>query len=128
MSKTLENIEKSVLEMYINNPSLAVEELSAAGYNVESLVGDGLSLIKQHQFKQQVAAKKNYLQSLIEKAKSMLIERAKSISREDALGIIAKNQVKVQYRNIENFTETELNEILKDVDIVKLIEHLEKEK
>lgn len=126
MSKALENIEKSVLEMYINNPELAREELSAAGYNVDSLITDGINLIKQLQFKQQVNFNKNHLQSLLEKAKSMLMERAKT-SKEEALNIIFQYQVKVQYRNIENFSETELNEILKDVDIVKLIEHLEKE-
>lgn len=126
MSKVLENIEKSVLEMYINNPELAAEELSSAGYNVNSLVNDGIDLIKQLQFKQQVKLNKNHLQTLLEKAKNMLIERAKT-SKEEALNIIFQYQVKVQYRNIENFSEAELNEILKDVDIVKLIEHLEKE-
>ena len=126
MSKALENIEKSVLEMYMNNPDIAREELSAAGYNVDSLVGDGVNLIKQLQFKQQVASKKNHLLSLFEKAKLLLIERAKS-SREEALSIIAQYQVRVQYRNIDSFSENELNEILKDVDIVKLIEHLERE-
>lgn len=116
MSRALENIEKSVLEMYINNPELAKEELSAAGYNVDSLVSDGLNLIKQLQFKKQVETKKNLLQDLFSKAKVLLTEKAKA-SREDALAIIAQYQVKVQYRNIDTFTDEELNDILKDVDI-----------
>lgn len=126
MSKALENIEKSVLEMYINNPNLAREELSEAGYNVDSLVEDGLNLIKQIQFKQQVSQNKNHLQSLYEKAKQLLSIRI-NVNRDEALDILSRYQVKVQYRNINSFSEEELNNILKDVDIVKLIEDLEKE-
>lgn len=125
MSKSLENIEKSILEMYINNPELAREELASAGYDVSLLVNEGLALIKQHQFKQQVASSKAYLQNLVVKAKNLLIEKIK-ISKEEALAILSQYQVKVQYRNISTFSEDELNEILKDVDLVKLIEDLEK--
>ncbi len=125
MSKSLENIEKSILEIYINNPELAREELADAGYDVNSLVNDGLAIIKQHQFKQQVASNKAHLQSLYTKAKDLLVAKIK-ISKEAALAILVQYQVKVQYRNISNFSEEELNEILKDVDLVKLIEDLEK--
>jgi len=125
MSKSLENIEKSILEMYMHNPELSREELAAAGYDVTSIVNDGLALIKQHQFKQLVAENKNHLQNLFSKAKSLLIEKIK-INKEDALNLLAQYQVKVQYRNITTFSENELNEILKDVDLIKLIEDLEK--
>ena len=125
MHKSLENIEKSLLEMYISNPDLAREELSAAGYDVDSLVNDGLSMIKQIQFKQKVAASKTHLQKLFNTAKGLLSEKLR-INKDDALSILAQYQVKVQYRNISNFSEEELNNILKDVDLIKLIEDLEK--
>ena len=124
-NKPLENIEKGMLEAYINNPALAREELEAAGYNVNSLVSDGMDLIRQHQFKQQVASNKSNLQALFAKAKSMLTLKAK-VNREEALVILNRCQAKVQYRNIKNFSDEELNDILKDIDIVKLIEELEK--
>jgi|APLak6261682215_1056145.scaffolds.fasta_scaffold15355_1 hypothetical protein len=123
-NKLFDNIEKGQLESYLNNPDLAKEELDNAGYNVDSLVFEGLNLIKQHQFKLQVAQNKNHLQELLIKAKNLLIEKAK-VSKDEALNIIALYQVKVQYRNISSFSEEELNEILKDVDLIKLIEHLE---
>jgi uncharacterized protein (DUF2252 family) len=125
MSKSLENIEKSILEMYMHNPELAREELAAAGYDINSLVNDGLALIKQHQFQQQVASNKKHLQSIVNKAKALLIEKI-NLNKEVALTLLAQYQVKVQYRNISTFSEEELNEILKDVDLVKLIEDLEK--
>ncbi len=124
MSKALENIEKSVLQMYMNNPALAREELSEAGYNVDSLVTDGLNLIKQLQFKQEVSQNKNHLQSLYAKAKELLANRIRT-DREEALAILGNYQVKVQYRNLTSFSEDELNAILLDVDIVDLIESLE---
>jgi len=125
MSKALENIEKSVLEMYMSNPELAKEELATAGYDVDSLVTDGMTIIKQYKFKQQVASNKDNLMTLFTKAKSLLVDRI-NINKEEALSILAKYQVKVQYRNIVNFSEEELNEILNDVDLIKLIEDLEK--
>jgi len=127
MSKPLENIEKSILEFYMNNPESAKEDLAAAGYDVSSIVNDGLALIKQHQFQQQVATNKSHLKDLLTKAKELLVEKIR-ISKEEALSVLAQYQVKVQYRNISNFSEEELNEILKDVDLVKLIEDLEKKK
>lgn len=123
--KTLKNIENGLLESYLNNPDLAKEELEQAGYDVNSLVTDGLNLIKHHQFKFIAAQNKNHLQHLLVKAKKLLVQKA-SISKEEALSIITQYQVKVQYRNISSFSEEELNEILKDVDLVKLIEHLER--
>lgn len=111
--------------MYLNNPDLAKDELKEAGYNVESLVNESLNLIKQLQFKQQVASKKNNLQSLYERAKELLSVRIQ-INKEEALRILSGYQTKVQYRNITSFSEEELNNILQDVDIVKLIEDLEK--
>ncbi len=125
MIKTLDNIEKSVLEMYMHNPDLAKEELSEAGYDVDSLVSDGLNLIKQLQFKQQVSVNKNKMLSLYSKAKELLSKRIQ-VNREEALSILATYQVKVQYRNIVSFSEDELNNILNDVDIVKLIDELER--
>jgi len=125
MSKALNNLEKTALEMYLNNPDLAKDELREAGYNVESLVNESLNLIKQLQFKQQVASKKNNLQSLYERAKELLSVRIQ-INKEEALRILSGYQTKVQYRNITSFSEEELNNILQDVDIVKLIEDLEK--
>ena len=67
-----------MLEAYINNPSLAREELEAAGFNVNSFVSDGMDLVKQYQFKKQVEVNKNNLQSLFEKAVSILAARAKT--------------------------------------------------
>lgn len=110
--------------MYMNNPDLAREELSDAGYNVDSLVADGLIVIKQLQFKQQVSQNKGHLQSLYAKAKELLQNRLQT-DREEALAILANYQVKVQYRNLTSFSEEELNAILRDVDIMDLIENLE---
>lgn len=124
-NKMLDNIEKGMLEAYINNPALAREELEAAGFNVNSLVTDGMDLIKQYQFKKQVEVNKNNLQSLFAKAVSTLSARAKT-NRFEVLAILERLQVNVQYRNLTNFSEDELNDILKDVDIIKLIEEIEK--
>jgi hypothetical protein len=124
-NKSLENIEKGMLEAYINNPALAREELEAAGFNVNSLVDDGLALIKQYHFRKQVELNKANMGSLFAKAVGLLSAKAK-INKPDALAILQKYQVNVQYRNLTNFSEEELNDILKDVDIIKLIEELEK--
>jgi hypothetical protein len=57
----------------------------------------------------------------------MLSARAKT-NRFEVLAILENLQVNVQYRNLTNFSEDELNDILKDVDVIKLIEELEKKK
>lgn len=124
-NKSLENIEKGMLEAYINNPSLAREELEAAGFNVKSLVDDGLALIKHYQFKKQVEFNKANLQALFARAVTLLSDKAK-LNKPEALAILQKYQAKVQYRNLTNFSEAELNDILKDVDLIKMIEELEK--
>jgi hypothetical protein len=123
--KSLDNIEKAMLESYLHDPNHAVEDLDAAGYNVNSLVAEGMDLINQYKFKQLVAGNKTSLTGLFDKAKALLTEKVK-VNRSEALILLAKLQVKVQYRNIENFSDDELNEVLKDVDLVKLIEELEK--
>jgi len=110
--------------MYMNNPDLAREELADAGYNVDSLVADGLILIKQLQFKLQVSQNKGHLQNLYAKAKELLTNRIQA-NREEALAILSSYQVRVQYRNLTSFSEEELNAILHDVDIMDLIENLE---
>lgn len=124
-NKTLNNIEKAMLEGYINDPGQAKEDLEAAGINVDTLVYEGMDIVNQYKFKQLASENKNKLQTLLVKAKELLAAKAK-IDRSQALAILSGLQVKVQYRNIVNFSDEELNEVLKDVDIVKLIEELEK--
>jgi hypothetical protein len=124
-NKTLDNIEKAMLESYLHDPNHAVEDLESAGFNVESLVSEGLDIINQYKFKLRVAENKSKLQSLLNKAKELFIAKAK-VNRPEALAILSTLQAKVQYRNITEFSDDELNEVLKDVDLVKLIEELEK--
>ena len=125
MSKELENIEKSILQLYIHNPELAKEELAAAGINVDSLLDEGMSIIKQHQFKIEVERNRKNILELFNKAKSLLSNLI-TRNREEALSILSTYQVRVQYRNLENFSDQELNDILIDVDLIKLVEELEK--
>lgn len=125
MSKELENIEKSILQLYLHNPELAKEELAAAGINVESLLEEGMNIIKQRQFKIEVEKNRKNIHELFNKAKSLL-NNLINRDREEALSILSTYQVKVQYRNLENFSEQELNDILRDVDLIKLVEELEK--
>lgn len=125
MSKELENIEKSILQLYLYNPELAKEELAAAGINLESLLDEGMSIIKQHQFKIEVEKNRKNIHELFSKAKSLLSNLINR-DREEALSILATYQVRVQYRNLEKFSDQELNDILNDVDLIKLVEELEK--
>lgn len=123
--KSLDNIEKGMLESYLHDPAHAVEDLETAGYDVNSMVAEGMDIINQYKFKQKVAKNKLTLNSLLSKAKVLLAEKAK-VDRTKAISILSTLQVNVQYRNVSKFTDEELNEILKDVDLVKLIEELEK--
>ena len=123
--KSLDNIENAMLRAYVNDPDHAREELDAAGFNVDSLVSEGLDIVNQYKFKQQVKNNREILEPLFKKAKELLAAKVK-VNRPEALAILTTLQVKVQYRNLTNFSDDELNEVLKDVDLVKLIEELEK--
>ena len=123
--KSLDNIEKAILEGYLNDPKLAREELEAAGIDVDSLVAKGLDMVNQFKFQHKVEKNKSTLLPLFNRAKELLIAKI-LVNRNDALLLLSSMQSNVQYRNLDHFSDEELNEVLKDLDLIKLIEELEK--
>lgn len=101
--------------------------------------GYDLNLIETHSqknFKKQAFL----LKGMMNKQKdSMLLEKASNLLREAIeknidkpisylKGLIENNQFQVQYRNLENLDIEEIQEIIKDQNLLELLEELENDK
>ncbi|MDD5151848.1 MAG: hypothetical protein PHC28_15440 [Flavobacterium sp.] len=101
--------------------------------------GYDLNLIETHSqknFKKQAFLLKGMMNKqkdimLLEKASSLLREAIeKNIDKPISYlkGLIENNQFQVQYRNLENLDIEEIQEIIKDQNLLELLEELENDK
>jgi hypothetical protein len=131
MDKLKERINKGITENYLNSDINDIREsLSEYGVDLEKNSKRQNKLIKQLKFKLR--------SSLNEEKYDALLNRATK-SFQDAIGrglekpvaylnsLIRENRVRVQYNNLEKLSADEIREIIKDQNLIEIIELLESE-
>lgn len=109
-------------------------------YAKQYLVDEGVDIVKEQDFAKQFMKKvefmtkalsnKNKDQSLLEIAFERVKEAIQENAQKTTDKLIALLQAKtpsVQYRKLDKWTDDEIRDVLADVDLVKLMEELDKE-
>ncbi len=129
--RALDDLDRVELEMLRQNTEYAKEYLAEEGFDVAMEAQFAQQHMKKLKFRALAISNKEKDQHLLEAA----FERIKEVIRENAqkstdalLGILQAKTPSVHYRNLEKWTDDEIREVLADVDLVKLMEELSKER
>ena len=99
-------------------------------YNIEEINAFSQKLYKRQSFLLKGLINKQKDVSLLEKA-SLMIQKALEEKIDKPINylknLIQNNQFQVQYRNLENLTIDEIKEIIRDQNLLELLEKLENE-
>ncbi|HEY1039517.1 MAG TPA: hypothetical protein VGF30_08945 [Bacteroidia bacterium] len=126
--KNLDNVEMELLQ---RNVEYAKQYLVEEGFDVNKESAYAEQYIKKIKFLAQAIANKQRDLQLFEtafgKIKDAIKENA-SKTTEVLLSLLQSKTPAVHYRKLEKWTDEEIREVLADVDLVKLMEELTKEK
>lgn len=126
--KNLDNVEMKLLQ---SNVEYAKQYLVEEGFDVIKESAYAEQYMKKIKFLAQAVANKQRDLQLFETAfgriKDAIKENA-SRTTEMLLSLLQSKTPAVHYRKLEKWTDEEIREVLADVDLVKLMEELTKEK
>lgn len=127
----IEKIDEAIINQILENDFTAIDaELESLGYNIDE-INDG----SEKRYRKQLFLLKGFINkqkdsNLLERA-SLMLQKAigKNIDKPVSYlkSLIQNNQFQVQYRNLENLTIDEIKEIIKDQNLLELLEKLENE-
>ncbi|MBE0662562.1 MAG: hypothetical protein IH597_08855 [Bacteroidales bacterium] len=123
----LDNIERRLLQ---SDTEYAKQYLADEGINVEEELKFSEQFMKKIRFLVKALSKQRQDQSLLEIAFKRVKEAIQVNAKETTDTLIALLETKtpsVQYRKLEEWSDNEIRDVLADVDLVKLLEELEKE-
>lgn len=125
----IKKIDEAIISQIIEGDSSAYDEiLKEQGYNVIDIESYANKNFKKHSFLLRGLINKKKDLILLEKA-SLLLQNAieKNIDKPISYlrNLIANNQFQVQYRNLDNLGIEEIKEIIKDQNLLELLEQLE---
>jgi len=125
----IKKIDDAIISKIIEGDSSAYDEiLKEQGYNISVIENYANKNYKKHSFLLKGLINKQKDLALLEKA-SLLLQNAieKNIDKPISYlkNLIANNQFQVQYRNLENLGIEEIKEIIKDQNLLELLEQLE---
>lgn len=125
----IKKIDDAIISKIIEGDSSAYDEiLKEQGYNISDIENYANKNYKKHSFLLKGLINKQKDLALLEKA-SLLLQNAieKNIDKPISYlkGLIANNRFQVQYRNLENLGVEEIKEIIKDQNLLELLEQLE---
>lgn len=115
-------------ESVSSNTDIAVDFLEDEGIDVSKYVVMGCKHIKKTEFLATVASNRRRDESLIEKALLQLKERileSCDSTREALISLLKQKAPNVQFRSLDKLNDDEIREILKEVDLVQLLEELD---
>ncbi len=128
-------IQDTIIDLILEEIKNGDKELSDSilldnGYDLDKLNTYAKKLRKQHVF---------LVNSIINKRKDKALLQKATLLFEDALNnkiqkpiaylnnLIKQNNFAVQYRNLEKLDKEEILEIIKDQNLIEILEHLEKQ-
>ena len=128
-NKFIKKIDEAIISQIIEGDSSAYDEiLKADGHNIVDIENYAQKNFRKHSFLLKGIINKQKDSALLERA-SLLLQNAieKNIDKPISYlkGLIASNQFQVQYRNLENLGVEEIKEIIKDQNLLELLEQLE---
>jgi len=126
----LDRLDAVELEMLKKDTEYAKQFLAEEGVNVSEEENFATNYIKKICFmamaKSNMQKDKALMQAALDKLKETIKENAQKAS--DVLIQLLHNKTpSVQYRKLENWTDEEIRDVLGDVDLVKLMEELDKQ-
>ena len=127
----VKKIDKAIIsQMLEDNSSLLDSELEAVDYNINEIEEFSQKMFKRQSFFINGYINKRNDEQLLEKATKLLhqaIERhiVKPVSY--LKNLIKNNEFQIQYRNLENLTIEEIKDIIKDQNLLEILEKLDNE-
>jgi hypothetical protein len=126
----LDRMDNVELELLHTDTEYAMQFLREEGYDVEQELRFAEQHMKKVKFMAHAVSNREKDQHLLEIAFDRLkktIQENTQLASEVLHSLLHEKSPSVQYRNIEKWTETEIREILVDLDLVNLLEELTKE-
>lgn len=127
----IKKIDKTIISQALENDFSAIDaELVALGYDIDEINNFSEKNYKKQSFLLKGMINKQKDINLLERASQKLQQAIEeNINRPVSYlkSLIQNNQFQVQYRNLENLTIDEIKEIIKDQNLLELIENLENE-
>lgn len=131
MEKLKEVIDKGIIESHISGDIKDIRRsLSEYGVDLEENDQRKIKLIKQLKFKLKASINETRNSELLQRAvESFQDAIAKGLDKPIAYlnTLIKENRVAVQYKNLDKLDEKEIKEIIKDQNLIEIIELLEGE-
>jgi len=125
---SFDNIELDLLKNY---PDYSIQFLNEEGFDVDAEGIFGIQQIKKIKFMTQAVYNKSKDESLLTLALAKVKEAIQDNLEKTTETLIELLQTKtpsVQYRKLENWTDEEIKNVLEDIDVIKLMEELDKDK
>lgn len=127
----IKKIDKAIINQTLENDFTAIDaELKSLGYNIDEINNFSEQLFKRQSFLLKGMINKQKDSKLLERA-SLILQKAIEENIDKPVSylknLIHNNQFQIQYRNLENLTIDEIKEIIKDQNLLELLEKLENE-
>ena len=127
----VKKIDKAIIsQMLEDNSSLLDSELEAVDYNINEIEEFSQKMFKRQSFFINGYINKRNDEQLLEKATKLLhqaIERHIEKPVSYLKNLIKNNEFQIQYRNLENLTIEEIKDIIKDQNLIEILEKLDNE-
>ena len=127
----IKKIDKAIIKQTLENDFTAIDaELEFLGYNIDVINDFSEKIYKRQSFLLKGIINKQKDTNLLERA-SLLLQKAIEENIDKPVNylknLIQNNKFHVQYRNLENLNIYEIKEIIKDQNLLELLENLENE-
>lgn len=127
----VKKIDKAIIsQMLDDNSSLLDSELEAIDYNINEIEEFSKKMFKRQSFLIKGYINEHNDLQLLEKATKLLhkaIERHIEKPVSYLKSLIKNNEFQIQYRNLENLTIEEIKDIIKDQNLLEILEKLDDE-
>ncbi|MXP06190.1 MULTISPECIES: hypothetical protein [Apibacter] len=130
-SNFIKKIDKVIINQTLENDFTSLDaELESLEYNIDEINNFSEKMYKRQSFLLKGMINKQKDINLLEKA-SLMLQQAIEENIDKPVSylknLIQNNQFQVQYRNLESLTIDEIKEIIKDQNLLELLEKLENE-
>ena len=130
-SNFIKKIDKAIINQTLENDFTSLDaELESLEYNIDEINNFSEKMYKRQSFLLKGMINKQKDINLLEKA-SLMLQQAIEENIDKPVSylknLIQNNQFQVQYRNLESLTIDEIKEIIKDQNLLELLEKLENE-
>lgn len=129
--RILKNLDDVEMESSGSSAAYAKQFLSEEGFNVVKEAEYADQYMRKVRFLVTAAANKTRDEELFQTAFAKIKDAIKENANKATDALLAMLQAKnpaFHYRKLENWTDDEIREVLSDIDLVKLMEELSKDK